>query len=358
MARDFAAALREADRRLGGRGMPAGAERRVLARLRVAEEARAARAAAPSRARRRPRNAPRRWLAVPALAMAALALFALVFARRAASPVAGPVVMEQVAGFVVVARSEDLLLRGEATTVDVARGRCTLRDEVAGMTLEVDGGARLVREGAAVRVASGKVGFAVDPRRTEAPRRIAVSQGEIRITGTRFTVEERGAAGHVTLHEGGIEFVAPGREPVRLLPGQALAWPLLDEVSLEQLPDAAAAPVASVALPAPALPMASVSSPAAPPAPPGDEALPVDAIARIEALRSQGRYAEAAALAASTPGSATTRERLSYEQGGIYTWQLRDRDKACAHWRDHAARYPNGRYAVEVARARQQLGCN
>ncbi|MEJ7733075.1 MAG: FecR domain-containing protein [Polyangiaceae bacterium] len=297
---------------------------------------------------------------MPAVVMAALAVFALVVARRVASPVSGPGVMEQVAGFVVVARSEDLLLRGEVSAVDVARGRCTLRDEVAGMTLEVDGAARLVREGAAVRVASGKVGFAVDPRRTEAPRRVVVSQGEIRITGTRFTVEERGAAGNVTLHEGAIEFAAPGREPVRLMPGQALAWPLLDEVSLDQLPDAAAAPVASVALPAPPLPMATGSSPAvsgAPPAPPGDDALPVDAIARIESLRSQGRYAEAAALAATTPGSATTRERLSYEQG-IYTWQLRDRDKACAHWRDHAARYPNGRYAVEVARARQQLACD
>ena len=326
MARDFAAALREAID-AWSRADARRSRASVLARLRVT---RGARRRAAARAGRAGRAHP--LVAGGAgVAMAALAVFALCSARRVARRCRGWLDHLRLR---VVARSPDLLLRARRA-LDVTRA-LHARDGGPGNP-EARRRGLCARRG--VRVASGKVGSS-STRAHEAPRRVAVSQGEIHITGTRFTVEERGAAGHVTLHEGGIEFVAPGREPVRLLPGQALAWPLLDEVSLDQLPDAAAAPVASVALPAPALPMATLSSPTAQPAAPW-RALPSRHRAHRGAAQP-GRYpsrcaGRAHAVQRITRG-ASLRARLSSHLA------LLDRDKDARMARPRM-RYQNGRYS-------------
>lgn len=48
---------------------------------------------------------------------------------------------------------------------------------------------------------------------------------------------------------------------------------------------------------------------------------------------------------------------LSFELGLIYTWQLKDQAAACAHWGQHRAEYPKGRYGTEVERAAASVGC-
>ena len=56
-------------------------------------------------------------------------------------------------------------------------------------------------------------------------------------------------------------------------------------------------------------------------------------------------------------GAPDTRERLSFELGLIYTWQLKDPAAAGAHWAQHRHEYPGGRFSGEVDRATGTLGC-
>jgi hypothetical protein len=87
----------------------------------------------------------------------------------------------------------------------------------------------------------------------------------------------------------------------------------------------------------------------------------VDALLeRIAVLRSRGRYEEAVGeLEQAMQGRlrSTTRERLSFEQGAILTYQMGATERACAHWRVHLLRFPQGRYAQEVREALAHLGC-
>jgi hypothetical protein len=362
---DFAAALRELDERLAAPGMPPSADRRVRERLRLAELARRRLARRTRAVPRRASSGARRWLAIPALACVAVLALGIVVGLRGRSGDAMSFAPTEVAGFVLVAGSPDLDLAGVDGALELRRGSCTLRQPNAAMTLAVAGAAKVRREQDGVRVERGTVAFTADPSGDE--RVVAVSHGEIHITGTRFTVVQTAEGGTVALHEGGIRFEVPGREPTAVRPGETVAWPL--PVVAPEEPAAVvgdAAPVGAGARPKPG------PAPAAPPGPGSGSGSgtgsatgsgsggPVgggDLLARIEALRSQGRYAEAAELAASAPSSSASRERLSYERGGLLTYQLRDRDRACAHWQRHAAEFPAGGYAVEVQRARAHLGC-
>jgi transmembrane sensor len=354
---DFAAALRELDERLAAPGMPPSADRRVRERLRLAELARR-RLARRMRAVPRRSSGARKWLAIPALACVAVLALGILVGLRGRSGDAMSFAPTEVAGFVLVAGSPDLDLASIDGALELRRGSCTLRQPNAAMTLDVAGAAKVRRERDGVRVERGTVAFTADPSGDE--RVVAVSHGEIRITGTRFTVVQTAEGGSVALHEGGIRFEVAGREPTTVRPGETVAWPL--PVVAPEEPAAVvgeAAPAGSGARPGPGL------GPAAAPGRGSGSGTGTgsgsgaggDLLARIEALRSQGRYAEAAELAASAPSSSASRERLSYERGGLLTYQLRDRDRACAHWQRHAAEFPAGGYAVEVQRARAHLGC-
>ncbi|MBX5484063.1 MAG: hypothetical protein IRZ16_19740 [Myxococcaceae bacterium] len=102
------------------------------------------------------------------------------------------------------------------------------------------------------------------------------------------------------------------------------------------------------------------ASPAVTPAAP-QPAVDVDAlIEELNVLRRRGQFADAAARlerALAQPLPDATSERLSYELGSILTWQLRDTARACKVWKQHQNAHPAGRYAAEIERAEQSLGC-
>ena len=76
-------------------------------------------------------------------------------------------------------------------------------------------------------------------------------------------------------------------------------------------------------------------------------------------LRRSGAWTDAVKLLERelSRGAPDTRERLSFELGLIYTWQMKDPAAGCAHWVQHGVEYPQGRFALEVDRAAATLGC-
>ena len=82
-------------------------------------------------------------------------------------------------------------------------------------------------------------------------------------------------------------------------------------------------------------------------------------ITELSQLRRNGAWTDAVKLLERelSRGAPDTRERLSFELGLIYTWQLKDPAAGCAHWVQHQKEYPQGRFATEVERAAGTLGC-
>ncbi len=82
-------------------------------------------------------------------------------------------------------------------------------------------------------------------------------------------------------------------------------------------------------------------------------------ITELTQLRRSGEWTGAVKLLERelSRGAPDTRERLSFELGLIYLWQLKDQTAACAHWAQHRAEYPKGRFSTEVERAAATLGC-
>jgi transmembrane sensor len=86
----------------------------------------------------------------------------------------------------------------------------------------------------------------------------------------------------------------------------------------------------------------------------------VDEILReLEVLRGRREFEQAARHleAAMRKQPAATRERLSFELGSLLTYQLKDAQRACAHWARHERQFRRGRYAEAVQRARGTLSC-
>jgi len=157
---------------------------------------------------------------------------------------------------------------------------------------------------------------------------------------------------------GGIGFGRPGGETVAVRPGPTRVWPVPP-----------APPPAAAAASRPATAPASVPAPAAGPERPAArraDAAPLrpedlaEFLERMAALRSRGQYQLAAAelrRRLPTAQGRATRERLSFELGSILSYQLNDRERACAHWRRHLRTFRPTRYAAEVSQARQRAGC-
>jgi transmembrane sensor len=166
--------------------------------------------------------------------------------------------------------------------------------------------------------------------------------------GTRFTVSQTPAGGSVELHQGAIRFV-DGKSVVVLRPGDRLVWPLPPSGRPAEARGAAIAPA-----PAP-------TSAPLPPVPPRRASI-TELIGEVEARRDRGDFRGAAQLLARVLGERSrlapdTRERLSFELGSILSDQLGWPARACAHWAEHDARFPDGRYAAEVAQVRGRLQC-
>ncbi len=344
MKRDFVEALKGAEGAREGATLRQGAAHRISQQI---QEGRGSRRKA----------ARRRTLAIVLAPVMAAAAALLVLVLKPASPEVGGGAPLQVAESV---GSQTVLPAGSRAVAQQQR-------------LEVvsEQGAVLEREAVGVRMVEGVARFSVQRRAPGEPEVVVqVSHGRIEVLGTEFTVTQRSDGGEVTLHEGSIRFRAEGGAEVLLSPGETLRWPLPvvaeraplplpieDEPSPEQAPVPETGPE-TVPETGPERPQVVQRRAPRQPAPAFDVGAVIES---VEVFRRQGRFEEAAgelekALRRSLPDA--TAERLSYELGDILTWQLRDKEAACAVWAEHRARHGSeSRYAQEIARAERTLGC-
>jgi hypothetical protein len=330
-APDFQAALGDADRSWRRAGVPETANRRLRARL-----AHRADRGGPARTDLTAAVTWRRRLALGTVALAVTGGAAtLVLLGREPWPVAAPAPIALPAGVHLESASANLILAEERAGVRIVRGRADL-------------------------VVTKRPPLAE-------PVRVAVSHGTIEVRGTRFTVEQGERGGRVTLHEGAIRFLPDVREAVwiDLAPGQSLEWPRPAPIASDPAGAAGADEEEARARRPPAASSAQrVATTARPEAPPpaAEAAEPLELLLeRIATLRSRGLFAEAVRELSRAVGRGdyprAARDRLSYELGSLLSYQLGDRDRACAHWRAHTRTFGAGRYGREVAQASGALGC-
>jgi hypothetical protein len=295
------------------------------------------------------------WWKYPAVALAACAAGALlVFVAlrppRAPEQLGAMNVERASSGFEAVSVGNEIVVR---------KGDATLRDTRSGATVVVTRPGTLRHEPRGLRVVSGRVELSVDKRAPgAAPMRVLVSHGEIEVRGTKFSVDQlEGGGGAALLFEGRIVFRSEDGREVVLVPGQSVAWPLPPPVAMPKDDSFAAEPLEDALSPLPAAPDAG----------PGADWSAHDRLLRahtllerIPKLREEGRLKEAvaeleAAMKQDLPAPA--RERLSFELIDILANELWDNARACRCAKDHAWRYPAGRYEDEVVRIQEELSC-
>ncbi|MCA9665802.1 MAG: FecR domain-containing protein, partial [Myxococcales bacterium] len=226
-------------------------------------------------------------------------------------------------------------------------GRRMIRNKSADAELSLSRLARVRRAGADVALLAGTVVASVK-RRVAAAVHFRVSGGQIEVVGTRFTVWQGEGEGSVTLHEGRVRFRAGDGRTRALAAGQTLRWPLPGAASSTASSARAAKRASSSprSQPTTTKRIASKQAPARARARKQLESL----LRRIERMRSQGRYRDAAALLGRELPRVRdhrSRERLSYELGVLLETVAASSARACAHWRRHGTRYPRGRYQRE-----------
>lgn len=323
MPRDFDTALQQADAALQARGMPRDAKLRLDARL---------------------FSPPPQRLAMALVGAVSVAVgFVLVAWLAPRHPTA-------VGGFTVAPGELGHVQVTSEAAVELAEGSAML-DEARGLKVSSLSASTLRRETRGVRLLSGRATFEVRRVATGGqPVRVLVSGGAIEVRGTRFTVTERGGGGEVQLHEGKIVFLDGDGLAHEVSPGQTFAWPQptpppeLDE--LEPLP--------------PLKPRSTSKKSQEIDWREFDRRVHAEAvITELTQLRRSGEWDGAVKLLERelSRGAPDTRERLSFELGLIYTWQLKDPAAGCAHWAQHRLEYPAGRFASEVNRSAATLGC-
>jgi hypothetical protein len=237
-----------------------------------------------------------------------------------------------------------------ACDVDPTRTELRLGKDCADREVQVGGDDWRLKAGTAVarlddgaRVVDGQVRFRVRPR-SGGQFRVQVSHGEVRVIGTVFVVEQRAGRGFVAVSEGVIEFVWSDGARERVGAGQTLRWPR--EPKPEPPPTRASANAPSQK-PAPADAGKTASGKT-------NAADPEDmdqTMERLLQLRSQKRYAEAAALLEKAMGSGALspaqQERFSYELGLALEAGGKS---ACAHWKKHVKRFGSARHAGALTR--------
>ena len=278
---------------------------------------------------------------------AALAVLWVAWPERANEP-------QRIDGYLVSASSADLQANvRQDHTIEISRGSCVLVDSVEGEELAISSPALLRHEPTGVRVVAGTVVVTVQKRRAGPSARVLVSDGVIEVLGTRFTVIQGAERGSVTLQEGEIRFHDLRGGSRAVAPGERLEWPPLPSSP----PTPETPPTAALTEREPTKVRRPVKASTSEPISFRD---PEDLLQQVDVLRSRGLFAEAARYlkhGLTTDLSPATRERFSYELGSILTWRLNEPAAACAHWREHARRYPAGRYQTEVQQASVQSGC-
>lgn len=335
MSRDFKAALVAADVEFADEARLRAMRARLDARL------------------FRPAKPASRWLPVLVAVSSVVIGFVVVrtFAPQPIPVVGGFEVAPAAEPSVRVSRQAAVELGADVSVVDRSRGvtissitRTTVRKETRG-----------------IRLLEGRATFDVE-KRTEANGvvRVLVSGGSIEVHGTRFTVTENGTGmGSVELHEGVIDFIDESGMTRRMRPGDLMTWPRAPEPpsELDELEEV------EELTPLGPVPQRKKKAPKKPTDidwRPFDQRVHAQAvITELSTLRQNGQWQDAVRLLERelNRGAPDTRERLSFELGLIYTWQLKDSVAACAHWKQHQREYPDGRFDVEIDRAAQSLGC-
>ncbi|WP_338866408.1 FecR domain-containing protein [Myxococcus stipitatus] len=327
--RDFRAELRREDSLRREQGMPPAVRARLWSRLKDTRE---------------PKTPWHRRPQVWGLATAAVAVALVVFFMRTPA-------VRTLGGLEVARASADLTVREEAEGVEIQGGEASLVDTVRGITVENEGPLVVRREPSGVRLVRGRAEFSVNHREPgAAPAVVLVSGGAIEIMGTRFTVEEQGTQGTVTLHEGAVAFRRLGGEVVHMSVGQTLAWPVVESTEPVLREPVPPAPERPQPLAAPVL----KASPPRASTPSAEEVL-----RELEVLRGRHEFEQAARYLEESMRRQplATRERLSFELGSLLTHQLKDSQRACAHWVRHAQQFRRGHYTEAVRRARETLSC-
>ncbi|MFT3707112.1 MAG: FecR domain-containing protein [Archangium sp.] len=340
MARDFKAALVAADAQL--------LDERKLRAMRSRLDARLFRPARPVS-----------WF-MPMVALTASALVGFVIVRLLA-----PAPIASVGGFELpnAAQEPQVQISREAA-VELAPDISVI-DRSRGVTISSLARTTLRREARGIRLLEGRAVFEVK-KQPDSVVRVLVSGGSIEVHGTRFTVLENGVgSGSVELHEGVIDFIDEGGLSHVMKPGDVLTWPRAPEPPPAQLDTPTAEADEEFEL----TPLGPIRVPkkkksAAKPSDIDwrlfDQRVHAQAvITELTQLRQAGQWNDAVRLLERelNRGAPDTRERLSFELGLIYTWQLKDPVAACAHWKQHRREYPEGRFDVEVDRALETMGC-
>jgi len=221
-------------------------------------------------------------------------------------------------------------------------------------------GSTLQRTPDGLKLNQGRARFQVQPVEPQQPPfRVQVGAGTIEVVGTLFDVHTEGERGTLAVTQGIVAFIWRHNGARSLVKaGEQLSWPpAVPPVA----PFEPAAPTTSEPT---ATPTPSHNKPAkrpllAPPVAPAalDQLSPPPTLAelmrRLAQLKSQHRHAEAVALLQSALQDSTLsdlqQERLSYELGLLLRDSSDDRAAACAHWRAHIAKFPNGARAEAVA---------
>jgi transmembrane sensor len=242
----------------------------------------------------------------------------------------------------------------ESGALEVGEHGATLKVSELSTEIHARAGTRLRREGLGIRVMSGRADFVVQPRRQE-PVRVLVSGGVIEVVGTRFTVVQAGALGHVSLEQGVVRFVATDGRQVLMTPGSTVHWPEPAAVA----PEEPAAPVSAEPAEAPR------GKPARklPERPPVAEEPPLpqpQLLAEIEALRIRREWQRLTvrlAQALDAKVGEPLRESLSYELCDVLVQHGDDLVRACGRIDEHLRRYPAGAYTKALQQSRGQLRC-
>ncbi|MBJ6766004.1 FecR domain-containing protein [Myxococcaceae bacterium JPH2] len=332
--RDFRAELRREDPLRREQGMPPAVRARVWSRLRDARE---------------PKRAGHRRPVFWGLAASAVALVLVVFFMRSPS-------VRSWGGLELARGSVDLKVREDAVGVEIQAGEGALMDVARGITLQNQGPLVVRRESSGVRLVRGRAEFSVNHRQPGSPPAVVlVSGGAIEVMGTRFTVDARESGGAVTLHEGAIAFRLPSGAVIPVRVGQTLEWPVAEPAEPATPEPVPPVPERPQPLAAP-IPKASPSRvPVAPVRAPNAE----EVLRELEVLRGRHEFEQAARYLedAMRKQPMATRERLSFELGSLLTYQLKDAQRACAHWARHELQFRRGHYTEAVQRARGALSC-
>lgn len=316
-----------------------------------------------------------------------LAVLALGGGRRSAgdAETGGAAVVRDAVVRDAVAR--DAVVRGDDCRSEGAHlsGRCDVQLAEPAMTIHT-ARADVELHGRVIDVHGGRADFDVQHVH-DAPVRVRVPGGDIVVVGTRFrvTVDADTRRGTVVLYEGRLRFEGDDGEVSPIEAGETFAFGDANTaVAKVAGPDPASDAAASEAAFGAQKRSRDEASPGTQarkkpraggrakddPDSEGDtvegdaidrDAVDVDAvIGSVDASRRSGDYHGAAdALRVALRGKLDPRARevLSYELGTILSGHLGDAAQACAHWQKHRSRFPAGRYAKQVARARADLGC-